>query len=125
MQEFRYSLIRYIPDVVRMEATNIGIILQDKSRLEFQWSRNAAKCSSIETDVFQAWIRFFEEEIRGEAVLLLQPSKSSPKFFDHLSVLCQQTVRLSPALILQVNAEENFENVLGRLFDQLVSTEPN
>ena len=122
MQEFRYSLIRYIPDVMRMEPTNVGIILQGKSRLDFQLSRHAAKRSSIDTDVFQSWRKFFEEEIRGEAMPLLQPSKFSTKFFDHLSLLCRDTVRLSPALILKVNSDESFDHVLGRLFDQLVST---
>ncbi len=124
MQELRYSLIRYIPDPIRMEPVNAGLILQDSRRIDFRLNPHFGRRAAIDNEVFKAWRHFFEEEIQGENMPLLQPAKTSPKFFEHLRSLCNSTVRLSPTLSMQVHPDESFEEIIQRLYDQLVAAGP-
>jgi Protein of unknown function (DUF3037) len=100
MNQYVYSLIRFVPDLERMEPFNVGIILQSPGRIDFRMSPHAAKRKDVNTAVIQKWRSFLEEEIRGEAVPFLQPPKQSPEFLRYLHGLCDQTVTISKPLFL-------------------------
>lgn len=121
MKEFRYSLIRFVPDPERMEPFNIGIILQGQGRLDFKLSPHAAKRKDVDTAIFQRWRSFLDEEIRGAEVPFLQPPKQSPEFLEFLSRAGDQTMIVSRPLYLSERPEESFEGVLQRLYDRLVA----
>lgn len=125
MAEFRYALVRYVPDALRMEPINIGIVLQGKNRLCLKLNTRASSLKEIDTHVFRHWRWFLEEEINGEAMPLFQPRKSSVEFFKYLGGLCEGPVLLSPPLYHAVAAESTFEAVLERLYERLVAPKPS
>lgn len=120
MYEYRYALVRYVPDAMRMEPINIGIILQGKGCIDFRLNTQASKKGIIDTTTFKRWRIFLEEEIRGEAVPLFQPAKTSAQFFTHLQELCDKTVLLSRPLAVARDSD-NFEQLLESLYQRLVA----
>ena len=121
MTEFRYALIRFIPDMERMEPINVGVILQGQGSIDFKLSPHTAKRTDVDTQVFQRWRAFLEEEIRGEAVPFLQPPKDSVQFLHYLSGLCEQTVLITKPLVLAAQPDESFGQVLESLYERLVA----
>jgi hypothetical protein len=121
MNDFRYSLIRFVPDLERMEPFNVGIILQGQGKLDFRLSPHVAKRKDVDTVIFQKWRSFLEEEIRGEEVPYLQPPKLSREFLEYLARMCDQTMTISRPLYLSERPEEGFESVLQSLYDRLVA----
>jgi hypothetical protein len=121
MNDFRYALIRFVPDLERMEPFNVGIILQGQGRLDFKLSPHAAKRKDVDTTIFQKWRAFFEEEIRGDAVPFLQPPRDSREFLNYLAGLCDQTVTISQPLYLAERPEGAFDGVMQSLYERLVA----
>jgi len=122
MNDLRYALIRFVPNMARMEPINVGVILQGSSRLDLKFNAHVSKQKRVDTDIFKKWRSFFEEEVTGTSVPLFQPPKDSPRFFEHLAKLCEDTMSLTPALIYQPqDACDSFDSILGRLYDELVA----
>ncbi len=120
MKTYRYSLIRFVADPLRMEPVNVGVILQDDSRLDFQLNPNLARRGNVETNVFRLWKEFLDEEIRGRAMPLFQPKKTSATFFSHLHELCDGAIRVSEPLAYQIE-NKDFDEVLRILYERLVA----
>lgn len=118
MNDLRYALIRFVPDMNRMEPINVGVVLQAPGRIDFKL--NAARRKDMETSVFQKWQAFFEEEIRGDAIPILQPPKDSVQFLHYLSNLCEHTVIMTRPLTVSTRADESFETTLQSLYERLV-----
>ena len=121
MNDFVYSLVRFVPDLERMEPFNVGVILQGQGKIDFKLSPHTAKRKDVDTVVFQNWRSFLEEEIRGEAVPFLQPPKDSRDFLNHLSAMCEQTLCISKPFYLSERSEGNFQSVLQSLYERLVA----
>lgn len=121
MVDYRYSLVRYIPDIRRMEPTNVGLVLQGKGQVAVKISPHAAKRKEIDTQVFQRWKAFLNQEVDGTAVPLFQPDKTSPQFFDYLSQLCDGPIFMSEALHHSALENVTFKDVLSELYQRLVA----
>lgn len=121
MIDYRYVLVRFVPDPERMEPTNVGVILQGNDRVNVQFSPHAAKRKEIDTEIYNEWKAFFQTEICGDAAPLFQPDRASPKFLQHLEALCGETVVLSRPLLLSVDDSQHFEDVLQSLYRRLVA----
>jgi hypothetical protein len=104
-----------------MEPINIGVILQGSGRIDFKLSPNAARRKDIETQVYQKWRKFFEQEIGGPAIPLFQPPKHSPDFIAHLGSLCENTITITRPLILANQVPTSFEEALESIYDRLVA----
>ena len=122
MNDFLYALIRFVPDTVRMEPINIGVILQGSGKIDFKLNPHVARRKVIETQVFQRWRRFFEEEISGPPVPLFQPPKDSPQFIKHLGSLCESTITITRPLVHSIHEELPFQAVLDSIYDLMVAT---
>ena len=121
MIDYRYVLVRFVPDRERMEPINVGLILQGAGRIDYQFSQHAAKRKEIDTDIYNEWKAFFRAEIKGEAAPLFQPDRASPQFLRHLEALCGETVVLSRPLSLSVDESRAFDDVVDSLFRRLVA----
>ncbi|MDR3620949.1 MAG: DUF3037 domain-containing protein [Paludisphaera borealis] len=121
MNQYFYSLIRFVPDLERMEPFNVGIVLQGQGKLDFKLDPHVAKRKDVDTVIFRKWRSFLDDEIRGDPVPFLQPPKHSRGFLEHLSGLCDQTLVISKPLFLSERPEEPFDEVLQRLYDRLVT----
>lgn len=121
MIDYRYVLVRFVPDPERMEPTNVGVILQGNGDVDIQFSPHAAKRKEIDTEIYNEWKAFFQTEIRGDAAPLFQPDRATPKFLQHLEALCGETVMLSRPLLLSVDDSQRFEDVLQSLYRRLVA----
>jgi hypothetical protein len=104
-----------------MEPTNVGVILQGGGKVDFKLSPHAAKRKDIDTQIFRTWRKFFEDEVRGDAVPLFQHSKDSPAFLENISQLCEHTVTVTRPLAYQTKGDEGFNQVLNALYEQLVA----
>ena len=120
MNDLHYALIRFVPDMARMEPINFGVVLQGFGKIDFKLNPNFARRKDVETPVFQQWRDFLVEEIRGEPMPLFQPQKDSVEFLTHLANLCEQTVSMSRPLFVSAKKDESFEDVLESLFTKLV-----
>ena len=123
MNDLHYALIRFIPDIDRMEPVNFGVVLQGGGKIDFMLNPHFARRKGVQTPVFQRWRDFLTEEIRGEPMPLFQPRKDSVEFLSHLSSLCEQTVSISKPLFVAAHSSESFEQILESLFTQLVLPE--
>ncbi len=121
MIDYRYVLIRYIPNRERMEPINVGVILQGGGRLEHQFSPHIAKRKEIDTGVFRQWKQFFNDEIVGAAAPLFQPDRSNSEFLTYLERLCEGPVLLSRPLSLSADETRSFADVLESLYQRLVA----
>lgn len=108
---YYYSLIRFVPDLRRMEPRNIGVILLNKQKIDYKLK------NFDEIKYLQKWIDFFEEEIKGEQNAL-QPSKNSKKFLKYLNNLCENEIRVTEPCLY--SSEENFDCIFKHLFKELV-----
>ncbi|RJP30960.1 MAG: DUF3037 domain-containing protein [Phycisphaerales bacterium] len=121
MIDYRYVLIRYVPDRERMEPVNVGLILQGRGRLDLRFSPHAAKRRGIDTAVFRLWRDFFKDELCGPAAPLFHPDRTSPEFLRYLEELCAGQVLLSRPLAFSAAATEPFEQVRDALYQRLVA----
>ncbi|TWT44149.1 hypothetical protein RAS1_05570 [Phycisphaerae bacterium RAS1] len=126
MNEYRYLLIRYVPDADRMEPLNVGVILQDQEtgRLEFKLNPHAAKQKIVDTPTWHSWKAFFQEEIKGSAYPLFQPDRRSSEFLRYLEGLCNGPILLTRPLSISTG-ESDFGTVLESLFSRLVAPRPS
>lgn len=120
MFDFRYALIRYVPDPLRMEPINIGVLLQGRGRIDFRLNTQASKKGVIDTATFKRWRNFLDEEVSGKPVPLFQPDKSTPQFFTYLQEMCEKTVVLSNPLIASRD-NDGFDDLLDSLYQRLVA----
>lgn len=120
MNDMRYSLIRYIPDMMRMEPINAGVILQSQHEIDFLLYPHLGRRKDIDTEVYRRWKEFFEEEISGQSFPLFQPPKNSPEFLINLARSCDKTVLVTPPLAIQVDSSVAFTSTLHELYDRLV-----
>jgi hypothetical protein len=91
-KQFRYQLIRYVPDLLRMEPQNIGIIVQDESGVTCRlWTRFRPLGDKPDFDYanYRKWREFFEAEVNGPQVALFQPPRNSPEFLEFLQSRCK------------------------------------
>lgn len=119
MNEFRYSLIRYIANPKRMEPQNVGVLLQGDGQIDFRLNPHASKRGDIDTQIFRKWKSFLHQEVHEAALPLFQPPRSDSEFLRYLSELCDSTVVLSPPL--QVISSKPFDETLNSLYEDLVA----
>jgi hypothetical protein len=124
MIEYRYALIRFVPDMRRMEPINVGVIVQGPGRIDLKLSPHAAKRKDVETGIYQQWRDFLTEEISGAPRPLFQPRKTSPDFIRYVSELCEGPVVVSNSLAHQAPDTDTFEAVLEKLYQRLVAPMP-
>ena len=102
--DHRYMLIRYVPDVERMEPINVGVILQGQGQLDVRLSPHAAKRKDVDTAAFRRWKDFFIEEVKGDPESLFQPEKTSLRFLQNIAELCDGPILLSRPLTLSTHS---------------------
>ena len=125
MKNYRYALIRFVADALRMEPVNVGLVLQDQDKLDFQLNTKFSLKGKVDSTVFNQWRKFLEEEITGDAMPLFQPKKSSQAFFSHLAGLCDGAIRLSEPLSFATEEDQTFDEVLSSLYKRLVAPHPD
>ncbi len=121
MQDFRYMLVRYVPDRERMEPINVGIILQGAGRIDFRLNPHAARRKEIDTATFQQWRQYFQDEIVADHTPLFQPERMSPDFLCYLQGICEGSVILSRPLAASVTGANTFDEVIASLYSRLVA----
>ncbi|NOT00604.1 MAG: DUF3037 domain-containing protein [Phycisphaerales bacterium] len=121
MNEYRYSLVRFVPIQERMEPINVGVILQGLGNTDIRFSPHAAKRGEVNTDVFNRWKKFLRDEIAGAPAPLFQPDRGTPRFLEYLQSLCEGPILLSPPLFLAIDNSRSFRDVLDDLYLRLVA----
>lgn len=121
MQDFRYALIRFVRDRERMEPVNAGVILQGAGRVDFKLQPHFARRKDVDTTIWTAWRRFFDEEIHGDAVPLFQPDRRAEQFLKHLRELCTANVVMSEPLLVSVPDDRSFDATLDSLYERLAA----
>jgi hypothetical protein len=120
LRDYRYILIRYAPDSMRMEPTNVGVILQGEGRIDMKIDPDTARRQHVDTEEFRNWKIFLTTEVLTESVPLFQPDRSKEEFLRYLETLCSGPVYLSKPLVLQ-SAEQEFDALLEVLYARLVA----
>jgi len=120
---FHYQILRYIPDLQRMEPRNFGIIVQGAGQTLYKINTRFAQKGFVDTEAFRQWKHFLVKEIddgQAEQLELFRPSKDTPEFLNHLGKLFKGNVNLSKPLAAEYRREVEIEAVLQDLFDTLV-----
>ena len=120
MTSYHYSLIRFVPDLDRVEPINVGLILQGGGRVDFKLYPHATKRKEIDTLVFNRWREFFKNEIAGDQLPLFQPDRGSVRFLEHLARLCSDTVVVARPLLWASTEVVEFDEVMNSLYRKLV-----
>jgi hypothetical protein len=119
MVDYRYCLVRYVPNLERMEPINVGVILQGHDRTEVRFSPHAAKRSDVDTAAFGHWKKFFLQELNADEPLF-QPPKNTPEFLLNLQNLAQGPIVLSQPLVLSAAENRTFDEIHQSLLQRLV-----
>lgn len=120
---FHYQILRYIPDLRRMEPRNFGVIVQGAGQTRFKINTRFAQKGFVDTEAFRQWKQFLVKEIddeQTEQLNLFRPAKDTPEFLDHLNRLFKGNFNLSKPLAAEYRRDVEIEAVLQELFDTLV-----
>jgi hypothetical protein len=120
---FQYQILRYIPDLRRMEPRNFGVIVQGAGQTRFKINTRFAQKGFVDTEAFRQWKQFLVKEIddeQTEQLNLFRPAKDTPEFLNHLNRLLKGNVNLSKPLAAEYRHDVEIEAVLQDLFDSLV-----
>ncbi|HSB08807.1 MAG TPA: DUF3037 domain-containing protein [Blastocatellia bacterium] len=119
---FLYQIIRYVPDLRRMEPKNIGVIVQGQSALKLRlWAHFRPGDDKPDFDYanFRKWREFFEEEVNGPQIALFQPPRHSPEFLEYLQSRCRGNYIVTRPLHVAMRTD-NIEEVTQHLYETIV-----
>jgi hypothetical protein len=66
--ECRFSLVRYVPDAVRNEFVNIGVMVEGGGTRAVRFTRDWSRVRCLDPDADTGLLEALEEELRGKAV---------------------------------------------------------
>jgi hypothetical protein len=66
--ECRFSLVRYVPDAVRNEFINIGVVVEGGGARAVRFTRDWSRVRCLDPDADIALLEALEEELRAQAV---------------------------------------------------------
>jgi hypothetical protein len=121
---YRYQIIRYVPDLERMEPQNIGVIVQGSFNVVSKiWTRFRPLGEKPDFDYanFRKWREFFDEEVNGPQISMFQPPRTDPLFLEYLQSRCKGNYILTHPLNIVMQTDE-IEEVRDYLYRRLVKT---
>jgi Protein of unknown function (DUF3037) len=121
-QPFLYQIIRYVPDLTRMEPKNIGVIVQGQTDLRLRlWTHFRPGDDKPDFDYanFRRWREFFEEEVNGPQIALFQPPRHSPEFLEYLQSRARGNYLVTRPLHVSMRTE-NIDEVTQHLYETIV-----
>lgn len=121
-QPYLYQIIRYVPDLRRMEPQNIGVLVQGQSGVTFRlYTRFRPLVDKPDFDYanFRKWREFFDVEINGPQIDMFQPPRESPDFLEYLQSRCKGNYILTRPLHVAMQAD-NIDGVRDYLYETLV-----
>lgn len=119
---YLYQIIRYIPDLERMEPQNIGVIVQGQFNVVSKvWTRFRPLGEKPDFDYanFREWREFFDEEVNGPQISMFQPHRTDPLFLEYLQSRCQGNYVLTRPLNIVMQTDQ-VEEVRDYLYQRLV-----
>lgn len=119
---FLYQIIRYVPDLRRMEPKNIGVIVQGQSELRLRiWTHFRPGDDKPDFDYanFRKWREFFEDEVNGPQIALFQPARYTPEFLEYLQSRCKGNYIVTRPLHLEMRTE-SIDEVTQHLYETIV-----
>jgi len=120
--DYLYQIIRYVPDLERMEPQNIGIIVQGGGQIVskiWKYFRPLGDKPDFDYSNFRKWRDFFDQEINGKQISMFQPPKSNPEFLEYLQSRCKSNYILTRPLCI-VTQTRVIEEVCDYLYSRLV-----
>jgi hypothetical protein len=133
---FLYQLIRFIPDLERMEPRNLGVIVQGGGEIDVKLNRHATKWSDAKghAETVRKWFGYFEGEIKGfisgqTDILIpipietLMPDRGSERFLDYLMKQATGQIRVSRPFVMEYRTEKPLNAVIDELYRKLVSAD--
>ncbi|MBM4386350.1 MAG: hypothetical protein FJ088_01345 [Deltaproteobacteria bacterium] len=122
-KRFYYQILRYIPDLNRMEPRNFGIVLQSSTETIYKINTRFAQRGFVDTEAFRKWKKFIDQEVSFDDTKQLQmfcPPKHTHDFLIHLQKLIQGNFNITKPLLTEFHYERNINDVLIELFNDLV-----
>lgn len=119
---YLYQIIRYVPDLRRMEPKNIGVLVQDQYQLTCRlWTHFRPGDDKPDFDFanFRKWREFFDTEVNGPQIKLFQPPRQSPEFLEYLQSRCTGNYLLTRPLHITMRTDD-IEEVTEYLYRRLV-----
>lgn len=129
-----YVLVRYVPDLVRQEPLNIGVIVQSPLGLYYRFIPSlGARKHEIDLvpvsarDIQDQFSEWFAKETHEIFIPDSGETRSVPtnsvELLQHLRRVLQDEVRLSEVRIaeLEINSEVQIQDYLASLFDLFIS----
>jgi hypothetical protein len=119
---YLYQIIRYVPDLERMEPQNIGVIVQGSGQTISKVWKHFRPSDKRDFDYsnFRMWREFFEEEINGAQVSMFQPDRGSPEFLTYLQSRCKSNYLVTRPLSI-ITKTDSAEEVRDYLYKRVVS----
>lgn len=131
---FLYQIIRFIPDLARMEAKNIGVIVQGGGEVAVKPNRQVTKWGKAKehTESIKKWFQYFEEEISAPTskpddiivpISTLIPDRRSERFLEYLMKQATGQIKVSRPFALEYRTEKTINTVIDELYRKLVATD--
>lgn len=121
-KEYKYQIIRYVPDLKRMEPQNIGVVVQDVDGASCKlWThfRPLGDRPDFDYQNFRKWREFFEMEVNGPQIEMFQPPRHSEEFLEYLQSRCKGNYTITRPLHAVMETSD-LEDVRDELYQMLV-----
>ena len=134
----RYLLAKYIPDPLRMEPRNIGVVLWAEGNVTARFvgegdspdsqSRLPRRLGIPDRHVYKQWVQYWREQIEQPSLTRgadgLTVNRSAPEFLDALTTKSDYSFMLVPGgtLRTEVSAHE-LQDAISDLYERLVLEE--
>lgn len=137
MTECRYALLRLVPDPIRDEPVNVGVVVQSDIGIECLFVRKLARAVYTDSDLVAGVFQGLEDEWKARlaepsAVIMDSDGRSvsvpltDPRYLDWLRRTHVRHVQLSDIRIADVPVDSKFafEGLVVHLFDRFVRYRP-
>lgn len=121
-QSYFYQIIRYVPDLRRMEPQNIGVVAQGAGKVTWRvWTHFRPLGDKPDFDYanFRKWRQFFDAEINGPQIALFQPPRHRPEFLEYLQSRCKGNYIVTRPLRITMRTDD-LDEVAEDLYQTLV-----
>jgi len=93
LSQCEFFLIRYVPDVVKDEFVNIGLVVRSPHGIEIRFTSDFSRLKCMDPGVDTQWIRSYETDLRA---LLCTEGETNTQQFKKMEESFSNTVQFSP-----------------------------
>ena len=108
-----FFLLRYVPDTVKDEFINIGVVVRSPQGVEVRFTKDYSRVFSLDPDVDVEWLASLEQDLRR---ILGSATEQNAALFKKLGESFSNTIQFSPVKGLETENPTVEANKLAKIY---------